>query len=310
MAATLLALTAAGLCGSPTPSAAPAGNWALDRINQRQLPLDANGAHGGTGTGVTIYVIDTGVRGDHEQFRGRIQSIGDFFPPTAPTSAKLGGTTDDCAAPDGHGTLNASLAAGSTLGVAPGATIAVLRAAGGAGCEGTADAARRAVDWITANGRTPAVVNLSFRFSDTALNEAIVRSMAAGFTYTLSAGTAGEVTRYWGTSVPALALVVASTDDRDTALRDDYGPALTLFAPAVSVTGASRRGPDVTTTPTRDRSGDSYAAPLVAGAAALYLEAHPRATPREVREALIANATTDVVRNAGQSPNRLLFLSR
>jgi subtilisin family serine protease len=299
--ATILAIITAafGLSAESSPA-----NWALDRIDQRALPLDEHPIARVGGAGITIYIIDTGVRVTHPEFGGRAHAVGDFMTgsPGAPDA-------DDCAGPDGHGTLNASLAAGATFGVAPQATIRVLRAAAGAGCQGDANAVIRAVDWITSHGQRPAVVNISFRFANPALNEAIQRSVAAGFLFTLSAGTAGEVTKYWGSDLPRDTVIVAGTDAHDTAMRDDYGPALTMFAPSVSVMGAGLRGDRRGFTPTRQQSGDSFAAPLAAGVAARYLEHHPQAAPRAVRQALIDAATTGVVTNPGGSPNRLLHLT-
>ena len=273
---------------------------------------------GGNGRGVTIYVIDSGVRLDHPEFGGRAFAVGDFFrgvpaasnpvPGDIAAAAAVADSVADCAAPNGHGTLNASLAAGATFGVANGASLGVMRASGDSACESSPEATRRAVEWITRHGRKPAVVNISFRFADAGLNDAIHQSIAAGFVYTLSAGTAGDVTKYWGESLPGEALIAAAVDANDTAMRDDYGRQLTLYAPAVSVTGAGRQDHGTGWTPTREQSGDSYAAPLVAGVAAVYLEAHPQASPPEVREAIIAAATSGAVRNPGQSPNRLLHV--
>ncbi len=310
-AAAALLVARAGVPGAGVVgAAAEPANWALDRIDQRHLPLDGRPFEpGGTGVGIEIYVIDSGVRIAHPAFGGRAEPIGDFFGGPLPPDAAPADVSD-CASPDGHGTLNASLAAGSPFGVASAARVRVLRAAGGPTCDGTPEATRRAVEWITAHGRTPAVVNLSFRFADAALNRSIHASTAAGFLYTLSAGSAGDVTKYWGPTLPGETLIVAGVDDRDVATRSDYGAALSLFAPAVSVTGAGLRDGGKGWTPARDQSGDSYAAPLVAGVAALYLERHPRATPREVREAILAAATTGVVKNPGQSPNRLLHVVR
>jgi len=294
-----LTMVTAVLGGTAAPGPA---NWALDRIDQRMLPLDHRPVPRHGGAGVTIYIIDTGVRVGHPEFGGRAHAIGDFT-----TGSPGGPDANDCASPDGHGTLNASLAAGATFGVAPMATIQALRAAGGAKCEGDVSAVIRAVEWITSHGRRPAVVNLSFRFASPELNGAIQRSVAAGFVYALSAGTAGDVTKYWGADLPGDVLIVAGTDERDTAMRDDYGPALTMFAPSVSVMGAGLREERGGFAPTRQQSGDSYAAPLAAGVAAGYLERHPSATPREVRQALIDAATSGVVTNPGRSPNRLLY---
>jgi subtilisin family serine protease len=285
-------------------AAAGPANWALDRIDQRMLPLDHRPVPRNGGAAVTIYVIDTGVRVTHPEFGGRAHAVGDFT-----TGSPGGPDADDCASPDGHGTLNASLAAGTTFGAAPMATIQALRTAGGADCEGDVNAVIRAVEWITRHGQRPAVVNLSFRFASPELNAAIQRSVAAGFLYTLSAGTAGDVTKHWGVDLPHDALIVAGTDEHDTAMRDDYGPALTMFAPSVSVMGAGLRQERRGFTPTRQQSGDSYAAPLAAGVAARYLERHPTAASREVRQALIDAATPGVVTNPGRSPNLLLHLA-
>ena len=298
---TAVALLAAVLAEAATPLRA---NWALDRIDQRQLPLDNRPTARAGGSGVTLYVIDTGVRTAHPEFEDRARSVGDFM-----AGSPGGADADDCAAPDGHGTLNASLAAGATFGVAPKAAIRGLRAAGGPACDGDVHAVVRAVDWVTAHGQRPAVVNISFRFASTELNAAIHRSVSAGFLYTLSAGTAGDVTSYWGTTLPEETVIVAGTDDNDTAMQERYGPALTMFAPGVSVTGAGLRDGGTGFTPTREQSGDSYAAPIAAGVALLYLERHPAAMPRVVRQALIDAATAGVVKNPGASPNRLLHLT-
>ena len=79
-----------------------------------------------TGTGVTIYVADTGVFKDHTDFTGRISVIGNFFTnPTNPAS-----DVSDCNFEwDGHGTHSASYAAGTNHGVATKASISVLSAA-------------------------------------------------------------------------------------------------------------------------------------------------------------------------------------
>jgi len=50
------------------------------------------------------------------------------------------------------------------------------------------------------------------------------------------------------------------------------------------------------------------ASPHVAGVAALYKQANPGATSTVIRNAIVNNATTNVVTNAGTgSPNRLLY---
>jgi hypothetical protein len=136
---------------------------------------------------------------------------------------------------------------------------------------------------------------------------------------TLSGGTGGSVAAHWGTEVPKAALVVGGTDRDDRALAasvyDASAPGLlALYAPAKGLYGAGIASdhdysiPEACPAPCA--AGDSFAAPLVAGAAALYLERHPTARPCEVRQAVVDSAVAAVTfRAAGErSSNRLLHV--
>jgi subtilisin family serine protease len=278
--------------------------WYLDRIDQAKLPLDGRVNRTGTGAGVHAYVIDSGVRRTHHDFGGRADWVGDFVA-GSPASQDAA----DCDVPDSkdHGTHVASILGGERFGVAPGVRLHALRILPCTGTTGTDyDAAVRAVEWITAHGQRPAVVNISparWKTADARLDQAILRSIAAGFVYVLSAGGVDDIAAYSPQRVGA-ALKVAGTDRTDHAGPVDYGPTLTLFAPGVAIEAAGNTGDQATFT----ADGDSYAAPVVAGIIALYLEQHPRATPAEVKAAVIGSATGDVVIGAGMSPNLLAHL--
>ena len=148
-----------GLTGVSGVASAPVTTpWHLDRLNQVALPLDGNSALGAlTGAGIDVYIIDTGVRGTHEQLAGRVVPGIDI--PTQNGDAPVNPPTSDC---DGHGTHVAGLAAGSTVGVAPQARIISVRVLDCAGDGSIADVVD-ALRWVRGHHRSgvAAIANLS-----------------------------------------------------------------------------------------------------------------------------------------------------
>ncbi len=287
-------------------------SWGLDRIDQRDLPLDLRFSADTTGAGVNVYLLDSGIRATHTDFGGRARFVangrnGDFVGDG--WGARHGAA--DC---DGHGTHVAGIVGGAAHGVAKGATLwaaRVLDCLGGS----TGSIVIAAVDWVTANAARPAVVNLSLggpRLQ--ALDDAVGRSIAAGLTYVVAAGNAfpGEnpedaCDRSPARVAPALTVGATESDD-DEARFSFYGPCVDLLAPGVGIVSAGHGGDRATAT----RSGTSMAAPHVAGAAALYLGRTPAATPVDVAGAIRRSATSGRVSlhhwsAAGGTPNLLVF---
>jgi len=270
------------------------GSWGLDRVNQRALPLDDSYTSFNTGQGVHAYVIDTGVRLTHTEFTGRIGNGYDFV--------DLDPDPSDCY---GHGTHVAGTLGGSTYGVAKAATIHAVRVVGCFGF-GTPEQFVAGVDWIYQNHQKPAVVNVSLQYGDSpAADEAVRNSVTAGITYVIAGANFSSDACTVSPARTTEAITVGATDSSDArAWFSNWGPCLDLFAPGVDIVSADGDSD----TGSRPDSGTSMAAPHVAGAAALYLQRHPKASLAQVRNAIVANGTKDVVTDPGtDSPNVLLY---
>ena len=268
--------------------------WGLDRIDQRNLPLDNRYTYDLDGSGVHAYIIDTGIRSTHQEFSGR---MGNGF-----TSINDGLGTEDC---DSHGTHVAGTVGGATYGVAKRVTLHPVRVLDCSG-SGTNSGVIAGIDWVTANHSKPAVANMSLGGSaSTALDNALRASVAAGVTYAVAAGNSSADACFDSPARVAEALTVGATTNSDwRAYFSNYGTCVDIFAPGQSITSSTADSD----TATASYSGTSMASPHVAGVAALYAQAHPNASPSQVMAAILDNATTNGLINIGSgSPNKLLY---
>ena len=269
--------------------------WGLDRVDQRGLPLNGTYSYAGNGAGVKVYVVDTGVRSTHAELRGRVAPGVTFI--------EDGMGTEDC---QGHGTHVAGTIAGSTYGVAKGATIVPIRVLDCLGA-GSSSAVVAGLDWIlTFNAGAPAVVNMSLGGSPSVIvDSAVQRLIDNGITVVVAAGnSAYSACLASPARVPAAITVGATQSDDARAQYSNFGPCLDIWAPGTDITSAGIASDAATAV----KSGTSMATPHVAGAAALLKGATPSLSPAGVASALIANATPGVVTDAQlDSPNRLLF---
>ncbi|MEU6483160.1 S8 family peptidase [Streptomyces sp. NPDC046887] len=271
-------------------------SWGLDRIDQRALPLNQSYTYPEpAGQGVSAYIIDTGVRISHSDFGGRAVNGYDAI-------------DNDNVAQDGngHGTHVAGTVGGTAYGVAKKARIVAVRVLNNQG-SGTTAQVVAGIDWVTRNAVKPAVANMSLGGGvDTTLDNAVRNSIAAGITYAVAAGNSNANAANYSPARVIEAITVGSTTNTDARSSfSNYGTPLDLFAPGTNITSSWNTGDTATNT----ISGTSMATPHVAGAAALYLDGNPTATPAQVSSALTAAATPNVVGNPGTgSPNRLLYV--
>jgi subtilisin family serine protease len=286
-----VALVAAGVhvrSNLVVEAVAPVASWGIDRIDQRNLPLDNSYLPPNYGTGVTAYILDTGIMTSHAEFGGRASWGADL----------IDGTNVDC---HGHGTHVAGTVGGATVGVANQAALVAVRVLNCAG-QGTFEQVIAGIEWVTANAVKPAVANMSLGSyvgtvpPDEPLVVAVENSIASGVTYALAAGNNG---------LPACGFVAASHTTDAHAGFSNHGSCVDLYAPGVTITSAWINGGY------NVLNGTSMAAPHVAGAAAQVLSANPTWSPAQVGATILANATPGVITSAPDgTPNLLLFVGR
>ena len=259
--------------------------------------MDGKYSYWPTGKGVHVYVLSSGINSFHQEFKGRIGLGFD--------AVKDGAGAQDCY---GDGTLASSIIGGSKAGVAKEVTLHPVRVLN---CQGDWELSLivAGIDWVVANAQKPAVLHMSVfsnRRDEPLLETAVRSALSQGITVVVDPGNDGYDSCAYSPSFRVKEVIsVGATNSQDKrGGGSSYGSCLDIFAPGVEVLGAWYQGDRIYSYQTEP----SLAAAHVSGVAAQYLERKPGASPAEVKEAILKNATPDAIHNSGNGPRYLPLL--
>ncbi|RKP08112.1 peptidase S8/S53 domain-containing protein, partial [Thamnocephalis sphaerospora] len=283
-------------------------NWGLARIDKRRFPLQ-NTFHypKSAGSGVTVYILDTGVNTAHGDLGGRAKFGVDVISNDV--------TTDD----NGHGTFVAGLVGGKNFGVAKSCSmvsVKTLDSQGSAPSSKVIRAIQYVIDQHQKSETKKTIINLSLDAPRSrALNDAIAQATQQNITIVVAAGNGDDkgvpqdACNYSpssaSSSLPVITVGAVDKNDK-VASFSNYGKCVTLLAPGTNLASISNKSP----TSSAVLSGTSFAAPLVTGFAALIMaDSDTLLSPAEIKEQIVSYATSGIISGlkSDGTPNALLF---
>merc|ERR1712151_169081 len=276
--------------------------------DERNLALDHSYHSGhGTGEGVHVYILDTGIRTTHSDFGGRAIPTLDMCGRGSCFTKRVCNPRDRSCAEDrhGHGTHCAGTVGGEIYGVAKKVTLHAAKVLSNDGF-GSTSAITGAIDWVVRDGPKPAVISMSLGGPgrDQGYRSAIDSATRAGVTVVVASGNDNaDACRFSPAFVPS-AITVGATDSRDSrAGFSNYGTCVDIMAPGVRIKSAGRRDDFSSAT----MSGTSMACPHVAGVVALLTAEDRNKSPEEILNQMLAMASNDKLSGLRGEPNKLLF---
>lgn len=261
--------------------------WGLDRINQRDQPLDLFAGTCRFGEEIDVFVIDTGINTQHREFKNRIREGYNFVSGEDPSNI------EDCF---GHGTHVSSTLLGSSYGVSKRAVVHPLRVFP---CFGSApySVIISALNWIaewTKIHSKRGVINMSLGGGKSiALNNALEKLITDyHHIIVVAAGNNGIDACTRSPASAPLAITVGATIKPDKiAGYSNIGSCIDIVAPGSYILGGWVGGK----TNSAVLSGTSMASPHVAGIAVAFLETYPNATSIDIIDMIKSSASPNKI---------------
>ena len=269
----------------------PTVEWHVDRIDQRDLPLDGDYNPQYTGRGVDIYIIDSGIRYNHTEFLTPCgvtrASYGEFDP--------VEESEEDGADLHGHGTHVAALAAGKTVGAAREANVYSVKVFGISGSCSTSRVVKAIEHVVDRAEMSTNRVIMSMSLGGPVswgMNECVRIANEKGIVPVVSAGNNGFDACNKSPASAEYATTVGGTRIDDSLYSNtNYGECVDIFAPGEDVLSASYSSD----TGFVFMNGTSMATPIVSGVVAMLLEEDPSLTPQQVKDKLIMQSTKNIL---------------
>lgn len=282
--------------------------WGLTRTSEKALKVDGyfHYRDASDGQGVYVYVVDTGIYMQNNDFDGRV--VWGYDAVDSPSPQNDG---------NGHGTHCAGTVMASTYGLAKGATAVAVRVLGNSGAGSNAGVIA-GVNFVANDGKGKKSVgsmSLGGGFSSVS-NAAVTAAVSAGITMVVAAGNDGRDSCNYSPAsaggAAGTAITVMASDNTDRfASFSNWGKCSDIIAPGVSITSTWINSPSSI----NSISGTSMACPHVAGVAAMLLSKNGKMTPAAVKKEILSMASNNLISGisnvagtsgAAQTPNVLL----
>ncbi|CAL3972326.1 unnamed protein product [Diplocarpon coronariae] len=282
--------------------------WGLGAISHKAQDSTSYVYDSTAGSGVTVYVVDTGIYTDHSEFEGRASWGANFVDSNVSSTSfvqqvkpRLHFQNTDG---NGHGTHCAGTIAGATYGVAKKANLVAVKVLDADG-SGSNSGVIQGISYVANNADEHSVLSMSLGGSvSTALNTAVSNTVGGGVTVVVAAGNDGEDASESSPASEPLAITVGAIDVKNAkASWSNFGSIVDIFAPGVNILSSWIGGKTATNT----ISGTSMACPHVAGLSAYLISLENIATPADVQSRIKELGVSGVTSAGSGSPDLIAY---